>query len=383
MIYILLLNGASTVPLYLPGIPQIMLLSGVLFYSVRAPFHFSTFEVVVFVNFLILAFISILKMEPYFGISAIKLAVNVIVSSLLANVLHQRFEGRFSEKYSMFMVVFSTVGILGLIFFELSSFQISKSIGPRLYSTNFLTVWITDSGYNSSQTVFSPFTLRLQSFFDEPGTFGVLLVPALFHFVKQRRHISAAVIFCAIFLSESLNAIALAIILLIFMSYNFGGWPQRLGLLITIAVGIYSFWAVILLLIEVKFGLGHGYQNFSSYSARSYEFQYLVDNFWTYFWPLENLVIFEELGRGFSVAYIRWYLIAGVPIILIFMYAFVKFTYISLRLWRVNEGDVQFALVLLGVLLISGLQRSSFIDNVLFMTLTFWALRCKKRIKET
>jgi hypothetical protein len=74
------------------------------------------------------------------------------------------------------------------------------------------------------------------------------------------------------------------------------------------------------------------------------------------------------------VAYVTWYINGGMLFIIIFLSVFISLALKMLRGLYISDKNYHFSFVLGATLLLSGFQRSSFLDNVLFMSLTFWAI---------
>jgi hypothetical protein len=127
------------------------------------------------------------------------------------------------------VLAMSVAGVLGLVLSEVTDWHLTAAIGDRVYQTNLLNVWLVDSGFDSSQTSISPFAFRLQSYFDEPGTYGMVLIPALFHFLDNGEKGKATILAVCVFLSESASAWFLALLLLVIMFMSLFYWSLTLG----------------------------------------------------------------------------------------------------------------------------------------------------------
>lgn len=374
MIYILLANGASSFPQFIPVIPQLLLVLCALWSLIKVPYR-PTFlnALIVGAVVLLLAFSLILNV-PEEGLRFAKILVNALVSFLLVSLLNYRYGNNFPEVYSRAILFITVAAVAGLLLTTISDWHVSSSIGERQYNTNFLTTWLIDDGFNSSRTEFSPFPYRLQAMFDEPGTYGMLLVPAFFYFFHSGNSKSAALLLVGVFLTESANAWALCFLIL--MGRALSGkltWPKLLFWLVLAASAISLSWSALVQLYEIKSGLDPAYENASSFSVRAAEYGYVIDEWYNHLLPLQNRQVFGLFPSGISVSYITWYLNAGI-IFVIILFAFCIALFIKLLNGR-NRRDSNhyFSVVLAAVMLLSGFQRTSFLDNILFMSLTFWA----------
>ena len=299
-------------PLFVPLLPQALLIyltfrSG----GWRDLRGTPSSAVIIALIFIVLATIAGLSSDTDNLSKLYKLLGNSLVAVLIARALINRYGSDFPSAYAHAVMGMSLLGVLGLVLAGLTEWHLTASIGERAYHTNLFTVWISDSGFDSSQAVFSPFKYRLQSFFDEPGTYGMLLVPALFHFLDKGSYRKAAIMTACIFLSESASAWMFAAALLSLKLYFA---PRRtdkvlvLAFLVLIGIVIYP---DVIKLYEIKVGLDEAYANSSSYGTRSLEYDYVLRNLATHFVPFTRIdTAYAEL-EGISSSYVAWYVLAG------------------------------------------------------------------------
>lgn len=374
MIYILLANGASVIPQFVPILPQAFLLLWLfLFIAKMRPkikvgllFVLLFLCIIIFAGFLQAQFDSIWRFLKFF--------FNALIATVLAFGMAKRYENRFSEVYSYAMLGFTLIGILGLIFNYFNSWSVVSSIGDRDYYTNFMTTWLKDGDFESSKALFSPFQYRLQSMFDEPGTFGILLVPAFFFFVFAGNFFASSVLLFGAFLSESANAWILCGLIIIVKAVLAERKSVKLAIVIILLIALFIYFPVIVHLYEVKTGIDEAYANSSSAGVRFDEYTYFLKNWLSYIIPFADLGFLGEFPGGISVSYIYWYLQAGFAFAVIFLIVAFSFFFRLVSVYRDSSREGAFAIVLGATLLLSGFQRSSFLDNILFMTLTFWAI---------
>ena len=375
MIYALLANGPSTLPLFVPLLPQALLLFLLLRQLRRSPVRFlppSTIVVsaVIFALAIIGAFTSDLQSALKYS----KLVLNSVTAVALGAALLFRYGDRFSAAYSSAVLLACLAGIGGLILNAMTGWSLSANIGDRAYHTNLLTVWLFDAGFNSSATNFSPFEYRLQSWFDEPGTFGILLLPALFFYLRSGDWLRCTLILFGIFLSESANAWAITVLLGLWKIFSL-----RSNVAMAVWLGVIAILAGlaapdIIRLYEIKTGIDEAYANSSSLMTRSTEYDYLFENLATHALPLSQQFKAASQLEGISSSYVAWYVAAGLLFVLCICSVVFELGFRAVRSIGIARGDVSFALVMAAVVFLSGFQRTSFLDNVLFMSLMYWSL---------
>lgn len=374
MIYLLSINGASIIPLFVPGIPQILLLAATLpiLVKLRLPVSWSISTIMLgLLTACVLSGLS--SMSDQAGRFA-KLLLNSAVAYIFAAALWRHYGTSFPHHYSKAILCFTVLGIMGSIATLVSNWSISHALGGRTYYTNMLTTWIMDEGYNSSQTLVTPFPYRLQSMFDEPGTFGILLIPALFFYIQKERKWESLILSIGIILTESANAWALLVLIILGYFFMMHRIIIKFLLLVLVAAAIGSAAPTLIKLYEVKAGIDIAYQNSSSLGTRASEYVYMAQNWENHILPLQIDRLDQIFPRGISVSYISWYIHGGVIFLIMLSGTFISAARISLRGWRYRDRNCYFQMVLIGTLLISGAQRSSIFDNILFMSLAFWCL---------
>lgn len=374
MIYILLVNGASIVPFFLPGLPQLMLMLATLRVFSKHGVPISLPIILVLTALSIILVFAIFFGLPDQGFRVAKLIFNAQVAYIFAAGMVRRYGASFPHFYSRAILFFTTIGIFGSILTLISDWSITFALGDREYHTNLMTTWITDAGFNSSDTFLTPFPYRLQSLFDEPGTFGILLVPALLHFVKEGRVKESFILIIGAMLSESANAWALCLIIFFWKALTLNSKLAKGFLFLALATLLAFAAPTFIQLYEIKAGIDEAYSNSSSLGTRSKEYAYLLENWDEHLLPFQNMHAFTQFPDGVSVSYVSWYMYGG--LLFVSMLLIIVFN-VGMVLFRGSlraDSARYFQFVLGLILLISGAQRSSLFDNVLFMTLTFWVL---------
>lgn len=371
---LLLLNGPSAISLFLSGLLQLLLVLSVAYKLIGLKWRIHSQQninvYVVGFLFFFMSFISfaLFQEDSFFYIRCFLIWA---LSLVIAQVMVGEYKESIMVIFSNVMLVFTLLGILGLLIHSFSlGFEVIKSIPPRDYHTNFLTVWITDSGYNSSLSTISPFSIRLQSFFDEPGTFGVLLPPVFSYFLLKKRFVCAFIISLGLFFSESLNAIVMTFVFLSFIVFWRGSFLSKLFTVFFAIVLILFAYEFLRPIIEIKLGLDPAYGTNSSLSVRQAEYELMLSSVNSLF----SVKPFSAVSdMAISSSYVRWFFSCGI----LFVLAFISIVIDLFLQWRI----VQFfkharcetipIFLLSFSLFVSGFQRASILDNILFMTLFF------------
>ncbi len=374
MIYLLCINGASIIPFFVPGIPQILLLAATLpiLLKLRLPVSWSILTIMLglFTACVLSGLSSMSDQASRFA----KLLLNSAVAYIFAAALWRHYGASFPHHYSKAILCFTVLGIIGSITTLGSNWSISYALGERTYYTNMLTTWIMDGGYNSSQTLLTPLPYRLQSMFDEPGTFGILLIPALIFYLQKERKWESITLSIGIILTESANAWALLFLIILGYFLIARKIIIRFLLVVLTTAAIGSAAPMLIKLYEVKSGIDIAYQNSSSLGTRASEYAYLAQNWENHILPLQVDRLDQIFPRGISVSYISWYIHAGAIFLIMLSGTFISAARSSLRGWRYRDRNCYFQVTLIGTLLVAGAQRSSIFDNILFMSLAFWCL---------
>jgi hypothetical protein len=383
MIYALLFNGASAVPLFVPLLPQLLLI----YFAVRyfdfdilrnsaAKFYF--FAISSFLFFLAIAAGFISELDLFFRL--FKLSLNSIFAIFAAVALAGRYGDDFAKVYTGAITKLSLLGIFGLIISSITDWSLVAYIGDRSYHTNLLTVWIADGEVSSSGTNFSPFAYRLQSFFDEPGTFGMFLIPALYFAIYERRAMPIIVLITSIFLTESANAWVGTIILFIIYIFRTSSAIQKLLISSVLLSVLIAFSDVLTTLYEMKMGIDEAYANASSYGTREMEYRYILDNLLSHAAPLSYLGRAHAALPGISSAYVDWAIHGGWVFLFLLFCGLIATGMVFVKIRASACEQSYFPFVLAVTFFISGFQRASVLDNILFMTLFYWSLLAVPRM---
>ena len=374
MIYVLLINGASIVPFFLPGLPQILLILVTIRVLSRHGLHVSLPIFSVLIALCCLLVFSTLQGLPDQSLRVAKLMVNALVAFVFAAGMVHRYGDTFPHFYSRALLFFTTIGILGSCLTLISDWNVTFSLGERQYHTNMLTTWLTDAGFNSSHTFIAPIPYRLQSLFDEPGTFGMLLAPAFLYYVREGKTKESFILMIGALLSESANAWALCLIILIGKAWTLNSKLKKSLLFLTLATLLAVAAPTFIQLYEIKAGIDEAYANSSSLGTRGQEYTYLKENWENHLIPFQSLHAITQFPDGISVSYVSWYMHGGVVFVVMFLIIVLAMLLAVLRGSRRGDPTRYFQIGLGLILLLSGAQRSALFDNVLFMTLAFWVL---------
>lgn len=369
-----MLNGPSAFPLFFPFVIQLLL--------IYFAFKFCNVEIwhdnlalkwFLFVSvFLIIVYsAALIKMDFDLAKRIMKLYINSLFCIIAAQALIARYKFDFPAFFTSSIVAFSLIGILGLVLTDLTDWNMVANIGERIYHTNLMTVWITDDGFNSSSVHYSPFKYRLQSFFDEPGTFGILLLPALYYTLKTHQFLKIFILLSSLMLTESASAIVGAFLVISFY-FVFNSTPRG-KFIITVAGLIFfiSFGDGLMTLYDVKLGIDEAYSNNSSYESRADSYRILLANIIDYIAPLSGN---SYIASGITASYIQWVIFGGWIFIALLLGALMLVMAIFFKVLSSSDDKDYFPFILAFSLYISGFHRTSIIDNVLFLTLFYWSI---------
>ena len=374
MIYILMLNGPSAFPLFFPLVMQLLLIYFAFkFSSVEILYGNSALKWFLFVSIFLITTYSaaLIKMDFDLAMRLMKLYINSLFCILAAQALIVRYKFDFPAAFTNCVVAFSSIGILGLIFANFTDWNFVSNIGERTYHTNLLTVWITDDGFNSSSVNYSPFKYRLQSFFDEPGTFGILLLPALYYTLKTRQFLKIFILLSSLVLTESASAIVGAFVIINFY-FVFNSTPrEKIIIIISWMIFFVLFGDQLMMLYDIKFGIDEAYSNNSSYESRAESYRIVLANIVDYVAPLSGS---SYITGGIAASYIQWVIFGGWIFLALLLGALILVMSIFFTVLNSSDDKNYFPFILAISLYISGFQRTSIIDNVLFLTLFYWSI---------
>ncbi len=368
-------------PLFLPLLPQLLLVWMAIRYfdqdAIRGQVGLLYFAVVS-AFMLMLTLTAAFQSESELFLKYAKLVLNSGFAIIAASALVARYGANFPKVYTDAIVVLSVLGIAGLALTLVTDWRLAVNIGERLYLSNLLTVWISDSGFNSSQAMFGPFQYRLQSFFDEPGTYGMLLLPALYQALETRRWSQVLVLVAAVFLTESANAWLGAVLLFALFLFQAGSTAQKLGICAALGAMTLAFADVLLALYDIKMGIDAAYASNSSFGTRALEYAYVSEHFTRHALPLSELPRAQAALPGISSSYVSWAVHAGWAFLAVFLLSATVAGWVHVKIWFKMSSRNYFPFVLAVTLLSSGFQRTSIFDNILFMALFYWAVMYRR-----
>jgi hypothetical protein len=185
---------------------------------------------------------------------------------------------------------------------------------------------------------------------------------------------SIIVLITSIFLTESANAWVGAMILFIIYIFRASSAIQKLlisSVLLSVSI---AFSDVLMTLYEVKMGIDEAYANASSFGTREMEYRYIIDNLLTHAAPLSYLGRARAALPGFSSAYVDWAIHGGWVFLFLLFCGLIATGMVFVKIRATAYAQSYFPFVLAITFFISGFQRASVLDNILFMTLFYWSL---------
>jgi hypothetical protein len=283
--------------------------------------------------------------------------------------------------YKWYCEILYVVAFVSFFSFILSVFNLTTMVelvssGGRVYLTTFFNIVMSDSKMTLGGFTF----YRFQSVFEEPGTFAFLLLPLIYWYkivVYNRFKFNSLLLM----LLSTLSIGAMFSAIIICIVYYFIKKP-----LLSIPffiVFVVSFILSIALLPEFqdflsyKFGIGKYEGQHSSFGARVLEISYVTDTlssrlFGTGFSATN---IFSVFGNNVSVGLFRQVIysgaIGGVAIVTLNLLLSIY----SIKQMKNNNNRSVFIGLTLLTFIFMGLQRSTFIDGFMFITLFAFLLK--------
>jgi hypothetical protein len=283
--------------------------------------------------------------------------------------------------YRWYCTLLYAIAFLSFFSFILSVFNLTTmdelvSSGGRVYLTTFFNIVMSDSKMTLSGFTF----YRFQSIFEEPGTFAFLLLPVIYWYkVVEYNRFKFNTLLLMLLSTLSIGAMFSAII--IFIVYYFIKKP-----LLSIPffiVFVVSFILSIALFPEFqdflsyKFGIGKYEGQHSSFGARVLEISYVTETLSSRLFGsgFSAANIFLIFGNNVSVGLFRQVIYSGaIGGVAILSLNLLLSIYSIQQLKNNNNRSVFIGLTLL-TFIFMGLQRSTFIDGFMFITLFSFLLK--------
>lgn len=288
---------------------------------------------------------------------------------------------KFPRLYSLFIYYSSLLAILSLLMLIYSGIKPLYTFhGVDRSYENYFGTWIIVMGdYYPTVLDFNNFKIfRLQAWYEEPGTYAFLIIPASIYFFLNGNIIKCSVLILALFLTFSVGAWVAAILI-----YTFHlGLKRFLGLIIILFSiyflasftplwdGVIKIQDGIIRYVQIKFALN----DFSS-DGHSYKYRLdLVSAINLYFSTtpvlgtgLSYSEYFENIGMNSRSIFTR--LVAGgimgsFVLISIYVY-FIFITFITIRQNR-SKDNILYSTFLL-TFIFMGFQRASFLDGYMYL----------------
>lgn len=277
--------------------------------------------------------------------------------------------------YKWYCAILYAISFLSFISFILSVLNLTTlvelvSSGPRVYLTSFFNIVMSDSKMSLGGFTF----YRFQSVFEEPGTFAFLLLPVIYWY-KIVVYNKFKFISLLLMLLSTLSIGAMFSAIIICIIYYFIKKPLN-----ALPFFIVFFISIILALalvpefsdfLSYKFGIGKYEGQHSSFGARLLEISYVTDTLSSRLlgsgFSASNIL--SVFGNNVSVGLFRQVIYSGaIGGIAIIALNVVLGVYSIQQLKYRNNISVFIGITLL-TLIFMGLQRSTFIDGFLFITL--------------
>jgi hypothetical protein len=283
--------------------------------------------------------------------------------------------------YRWYCTLLYAIALLSFFSFILSVFNLTTmdelvSSGGRVYLTTFFNIVMSDSKMTLSGFTF----YRFQSIFEEPGTFAFLLLPVIYWYkVVEYSRFKFNTLLLMLLSTLSIGAMFSAII--IFIVYCFIKKP-----LLSIPffiVFVVSFILSIALFPEFqdflsyKFGIGKYEGQHSSFGARVLEISYVTETLSSRLFGsgFSAANIFLIFGNNVSVGLFRQVIYSGAIGGVAILSLNLLLSIYSMQQLKNNNNRAVFIGLTLLTFIFMGLQRSTFIDGFMFITLFSFLLK--------
>jgi len=284
----------------------------------------------------------------------------------------------FYKRYSELLYI---VALLSFFSYLLSVFQLTSTnelvtTGGRTYLTSFFNILMQDSKIEFGGVTF----YRFQSIFEEPGTFAFLLLPVIYWYkMVSYNRIKFICLILMLLCTLSIGAIFSAIIIyLVYFFINKPLWflPSFI-VLVVMAVFSLILFPEFLDFLAQKFGMGAYEGKHSSFGVRVLEVSFVMDIFTSHVlgvgFSASN--IFSTFGNNISVGLFRQILYSGSIGGLAIVSLNICIIAYALRKLAVKNNIAIFVGFTLLTFIFMGLQRSTFIDGFMFVTLFSFTLK--------
>jgi len=349
------------------------------------------------VNVIILLIITFIFLRTsvefyFFSNRAVTELIQMIIYIFLALFIFQKMETKHCEYIlnlnAKVLLFFTSLGIVGFfinIYFKLPTIYIANLDG-RDYLWKFFYWDIESEGMTSIINIGKIYGLnRLQTIFDEPGTYALLLLPAIMYYTVKKQKRVFILIF-GLLLSASVGGI---ISLLICISlYLIKNSRKNIGLIISLCligtVIFFCFSSEINDFFQLKFGIGKYRGTFSSYGAREIEYKnsykILLDN---PFGVDRRTDLLNKYGYNISSEILRELYLNGILAFVIRVCLEINISFLVLRTYFTKKRENVIPLYTMIPLIMMGYQRMTFINNFYTYLLVIISLKLITNEKRT
>ena len=250
------------------------------------------------------------------------------------------------------------------------------SSGGRVYLTTFFNVVMSDSKTTLGGVTF----YRFQSVFEEPGTFAFLLLPVIYWY-KVVAYNRVKFISLILMLSATLSVGAIISAIIIGVIYSFIRKPLKsLPFFIVFFVGVIFSWTLFpdfSDFLSYKFGIGKYEGQHSSFGVRLLEVSYVIEALTSHALGVgfSAYNVFLVFGNNVSVGLFRLVLYSGAIGGGGMIALNVILSIYSLHKLAIKNSLSVFVGVTLLTFIFMGLQRSTFMDGFMFITLFSFLLK--------
>ena len=381
----LLFSGSNVYALAYPAL-KVGVVLGYLCIFYRTSFSASHFKSNIAVQFSLLAifvwlFFSILSSMVQASVDMISLSfryTTYLFVFLLISFAKKNMSPLF---YKWYCKIFYVIALSSFISFMLNILNITPMVelvsqGERVYFSTFFNIVMSDSVMTLNGSSF----YRFQSIFEEPGTFAFLLLPVIYWYriVEYNRFKFISLMFMLLW-TLSIGAMFTAIIILFLYSairHRLYSIPIFVSLVVIFILSLGLF-PEIHNFLAYKFGVGKFEGQHSSFGVRILEISYVIETLSSRLLGVgfSGANILSVFGNSVSVGLFRQVIysgaIGGVAIIALNLFLGI---YSIQKMKSTNNISIFIGFTLL-TFIFMGLQRSTFIDGFMSVTLFSFLLR--------
>ncbi|MGL4476286.1 MAG: hypothetical protein ACRCT7_17810 [Shewanella sp.] len=285
--------------------------------------------------------------------------------------------------YKWYCTLMFYIALCSFLSYSLSVFNITQmtelvSSNSRVYFTTFFNIVMSDSKMTFGGLTF----YRFQSIFEEPGTFAFLFIPIIYWYkLIDYRKFKLATSICMFLFTLSVGAffsVLLLVALFYFIKRPFLFFPLAFVAFMFFIFSL-NYFPEVSDFLSYKLGVGAYEGQHSSFGVRVLEISYVIETLVSSIFGvgLSPSNIYDSFGSSVSVGLFRLVLFSGaVGGVSILLVNSILFAYSLVMLSNKNNIDIFVGSTMISLLLM-GVQRSTFMEGFLFISLFSFLLNIR------